>query len=75
LLGLKLTLDWGAFRFLSWDGYHHHLAINLIEGRNAAPISPEISGLESFSIYRDLFQKERPARLAFACCPEGRKSP
>jgi catechol 2,3-dioxygenase len=36
-LELKLTSDWGAFRFLSWAGYHHHLAINLVEGRNAAP--------------------------------------
>ena len=56
-LELKLTSDWGAFRFLSWDGYHHHLAINLVEGRNAAPITPEISGLESFSIHRDSVSK------------------
>jgi catechol 2,3-dioxygenase len=52
-LGLRLTLDWGSFRFFSWEGYHHHLALNLMEGRGAAPISPEISGLESFSIRRD----------------------
>jgi catechol 2,3-dioxygenase len=58
-LGLELTLDWGTFRFLSWDGYHHHLAINLAEGRNAAPITSDISGLESFSIHRDSFQEER----------------
>jgi len=58
-LGLRLTLDWGAFRFLAWDGYHHHLAINLVEGRNAASISPDITGLESFSIHRDLADKER----------------
>jgi catechol 2,3-dioxygenase len=49
-LGLRLTLDWGSFRFFSWEGYHHHLALNLLEGRGAAPISPEISGLHSFSI-------------------------
>ena len=52
-LGLKLTLDWGTFQFLSWDGYHHHLALNLAEGRHAAPVAPEIAGLESFSIERD----------------------
>jgi catechol 2,3-dioxygenase len=52
-LGLRRTLDWGSFRFFSWEGYHHHLALNLMEGRGAAPISPEISGLESFSIRRD----------------------
>ena len=56
-LELKLTSDWGAFRFLSWAGYHHHLAINLVEGRNAAPLTPEISGLESFSIHRDSVSK------------------
>lgn len=58
-LGLQLTLDWGVFRFLAWDGYHHHLAINLVEGRNAAPISPDITGLESFSIHRNSFETER----------------
>ncbi len=52
-LGLQLTLDWGAFRFLAWDGYHHNLAINLVEGRNAAPVTANISGLESFSVERE----------------------
>jgi catechol 2,3-dioxygenase len=49
-LGLKMTLDWGTFKFLAWDGYHHHVALNLVEGRGAAPVTPEIAGLESFSI-------------------------
>ena len=57
-LGLQMTLDWGMFKFLSWDGYHHHLALNLIEGREAAPVAPEIAGLESFSIHRDSFLQE-----------------
>ena len=52
-LGLQLTLDWGAFRFLAWDGYHHNLAINLVEGRNAAPVTGNSSGLESFSVAHD----------------------
>jgi catechol 2,3-dioxygenase len=51
-LGLRLTANWGTFRFLSWDNYHHHVAINLLAGRSAAPITPEISGLSSFSIQR-----------------------
>jgi catechol 2,3-dioxygenase len=54
-LGLRLTLDWGAFRFLAWDGYHHHLALNLVAGRNAAAVTPNINGLESFSVERDIF--------------------
>ncbi len=49
-LGLRLTADWGPFRFLSWDNYHHHVAINLLSGRNAPPVAPDITGLASFSI-------------------------
>lgn len=52
-LGLHMTLDWGAFRFMAWDGYHHHLAINLVEGRNAAPVTAKINGLESFSVEQE----------------------
>ena len=48
-----MTLDWGAFRFMAWDGYHHHLAVNLVEGRNAAPVNANINGLESFSVQHD----------------------
>ncbi len=57
-LGMKLTLDWGTFRFMSWDNYHHHVAINLVEGRKAAPVTPEISGLDAFSIERDSVQQK-----------------
>ncbi|GAC1630672.1 MAG: VOC family protein [Candidatus Acidiferrum sp.] len=49
-LGLRLTADWGQFRFLSWDNYHHHVAINLLAGRNAVPVIPDTSGLAGFSI-------------------------
>jgi catechol 2,3-dioxygenase len=52
-LGLELTLDWGAYRFLSWDGYHHHVGINLLAGQDAPPVLAESSGLESFSIRRE----------------------
>jgi len=57
-LGLKMTLDWGTFKFLSWDGYHHHVALNLVEGRGAAPVVPKFSGLESFSIARKSFPQD-----------------
>lgn len=59
-LGMQLTLNWGAFRFLAWDGYHHHVGINLLSGENAAHVLPESSGLESFTIHREGFQKEQP---------------
>jgi catechol 2,3-dioxygenase len=52
-LGLHMTLDWGAFRFMAWDGYHHHLAMNLVAGRNAAHVTTKINGLESFSVALD----------------------
>lgn len=58
-LGLKLTSNWGAFRFLSWDAYHHHVAINLVAGRNAAPVATDVAGLESFSIAREALGKAR----------------
>lgn len=58
-LGLRLTADWGPFRFLSWDNYHHHVAINLLSGRNAEAISPEMSGLAGFSIRSSNLPSER----------------
>jgi hypothetical protein len=30
----------------------HHVAINLLAGPNASPVSPQISGLASFSVHR-----------------------
>ena len=66
-LGLHLTLDWGAFRFLAWDGYHHNLAINLVEGRNAAAVTEKISGLESFSIEHEEMRQDSVDPTAFNC--------
>jgi catechol-2,3-dioxygenase len=43
---------------MAWDGYHHHVAINLVEGRKAAAVTPEVSGLESFSIERQMGQRK-----------------
>lgn len=51
-LGLKLTANWGHFRFLAWGDYHHHIALNLLSGRNAAAVSSDIAGLHSFSMDR-----------------------
>jgi catechol 2,3-dioxygenase len=53
-LGLELTLDWGSFRFFSWEGYHHHLAINLAAGRDAKPVRNDVAGLHSFSVARKI---------------------
>jgi catechol-2,3-dioxygenase len=39
-------------RFMSWDGYHHHLGINLLEGFGAAPVESRVRGLQSFEIRR-----------------------
>src|SRR5207248_3560788 len=52
-LGMELQAEAGhVMRFLSWDGYHHHLGINLLEGRGAAPVEPGVRGLRSFEIRR-----------------------
>jgi catechol 2,3-dioxygenase len=42
----------GVMRFMGWDGYHHHLGINVLEGRGAVPIEPNVRGLESFEVRR-----------------------
>jgi len=50
-LGMELMAQAGhVMRFLSWEGYHHHLGINLLEGRGAAPVRPEVRGLRGFEI-------------------------
>jgi catechol 2,3-dioxygenase len=52
-LGMELMAEAGhVMRFMSWDGYHHHLGINLLEGRGAAPVEPEVRGLSGFEIRR-----------------------
>ncbi len=39
-----------VMRFMSWNGYHHHLGINLLEGRGAAAVEPDVRGLQSFEV-------------------------
>ena len=52
-LGMEVTAEAGRImRFMSWDGYHHHLGINLLEGHGAAPVQPEVRGLRGFEIRR-----------------------
>ncbi|HEV1998786.1 MAG TPA: hypothetical protein VGR61_11735, partial [Candidatus Dormibacteraeota bacterium] len=50
-LGMNVMADVGGFmRFMSWDNYHHHLGLNLAQGRGAAPVEPDVSGVDSFSM-------------------------
>jgi len=52
-LGMELMLELGGMmRFMSWDGYHHHLGINLLQGRGAAPVETDVSGLAGFEVTR-----------------------
>ena len=50
-LGMEVMAEAGqVMRFLSWNGYHHHLGINLLEGRDAAPVARDVRGLGGFQI-------------------------
>ena len=52
-LGMDLMAKAGhVMRFMSWDGYHHHLGINLLEGRSASPVEPAVRGLAAFQVRR-----------------------
>jgi catechol 2,3-dioxygenase len=52
-MGMELMAAAGhVMRFLSWEGYHHHLGINLLEGRGATPVEPGVAGLERFEAGR-----------------------
>src|SRR6202171_902620 len=52
-MGMELMAEAGRImRFMSWDGYHHHLGINLLEGSGAAPVEPGVRRLQSFEIRR-----------------------
>ena len=52
-LGMEFMAEVGGImRFMSWDGYHHHLGINLLEGRDAQPVPPDVRGLRGFEIRR-----------------------
>jgi catechol 2,3-dioxygenase len=53
-LGMELMVGIpGQAYFLSWDGYHHHLGINLWAGRNVQPVEPDTFGIGFYEISRD----------------------
>src|SRR5712692_5028025 len=50
-LGMDLMVGLaGQADFLSWDGYHHHLGVNLWNGRNARPVEPGAFGIDFYEI-------------------------
>src|SRR5579864_9155331 len=52
-LGMELIAEGGrVMRFLSWNGYHHHLGINVLEGQGASPVEPDVRGLRQFQVRR-----------------------
>ena len=52
-MGMELMAEAGhVMRFMSWDGYHHHLGINLLEGRGAAQVEAGVRGLQRFEVRR-----------------------
>ena len=52
-MGMELMAEAGqVMRFMSWDGYHHHLGINILEGRGAARVESQVRGLEAFEVRR-----------------------
>ena len=51
-LGMDLTANWGPFRFASWNGYHHHLGLNLLRGPGASRVADESAGIDFFTISR-----------------------
>jgi catechol 2,3-dioxygenase len=60
-LGMELIAEAGrVMRFMSWNGYHHHLGINVLEGRGAAPVEPDVRGLHSFEVGNLAAQRTDP---------------
>jgi catechol 2,3-dioxygenase len=52
-LGMELMGEVGRMmRFMSWEGYHHHLGINLLQGRGAAPVEEDVNGVAGFEVAR-----------------------
>ena len=52
-IGMDLIAEAGhVMRFMSWDGYHHHLGINVLEGRGARAVEAEVRGLAKFEVRR-----------------------
>jgi catechol 2,3-dioxygenase len=51
-MGMTLTADIpGQTSFLPWDGYHHHLGINLWEVRYVHRVGSSVNGLDFFKLH------------------------
>ncbi|MCR8660017.1 VOC family protein [Paenibacillus endoradicis] len=52
ILGFSLELDWSAngALFAGAGGYHHHIGLNIWNGRGATPLPDNATGLEYFTI-------------------------
>lgn len=52
-LGMNLMVGLAnSANFLSWEGYHHHLGINVWAGRNVPPVEPDVAGIDFYEIQR-----------------------
>ena len=52
-LGMEVMAEAGrVMRFLGWNGYHHHLGINVLEGQGAAAVEADVRGLRQFQVRR-----------------------
>jgi catechol 2,3-dioxygenase len=52
-LGLNLMVGWAdQADFMSWNGYHHHLGLNVWAGRDVAPVEADVYGIDFFELHR-----------------------
>lgn len=49
-LGLRVTRQWPEAAFLSWEGYHHHVAVNTWRSAGARPRPAGLSGLGEVTV-------------------------
>ena len=50
VLGFELQADLGTAAFVSAGGYHHHLGVNVWNGRNVGPPPPHTAGLRRWTV-------------------------
>ena len=50
VLGFELKADLGTVAFLSAAGYHHHVAVNVWNGRGAGPAPEHTAGLHHWTV-------------------------